>query len=67
MVVGVHTGFVQTAIGLVEKHFAPVEELRLEAEQDPEVDERYVVIEVATGLDAEESLLHYRNYTREWI
>jgi hypothetical protein len=57
----------QTALRLVERAFGPTAQPRVSLEPDPETDEEYLVIDVATNLPVDEAVGRKQEYTRLWV
>jgi hypothetical protein len=58
---------VETAIRLAETHFHPVHELCVGVEEDPEIEDDYLVIDVSVAMGSDEVLRRYDAYTLAWI
>jgi hypothetical protein len=54
------------AIELAKQHFSVVGDPVVRLEQDPEVDERYLVLEIRVKGDESESIRAHRIYNRAW-
>lgn len=54
------------AIELARQHFSVVGDPVVRLEQDPEADERYLVLEVRIKGEQEESIRAHRAYNRAW-
>lgn len=57
----------QTALRIVECAFGPAAQSRVSLEPDPETDEEYLVIDVATNLPVDEAVGRKQEYTRLWV
>lgn len=54
------------AIELARQHFSVVGDPVVRLEQDPEVDERYLVLEIRVKGQEDESICAHRAYNRAW-
>jgi hypothetical protein len=60
------TSDLQLAIALAREVFAPVRSLTVQLEADPEVDESYVVVDVARTLPVRDALARRQEYSTRW-
>lgn len=61
------TAPLESAIRLAETVFAPVNQLRVDVETDPETDDSTVVIGVTVVMGVEEAVRRKREFTRRWV
>jgi hypothetical protein len=61
------TSHLESAIRIAEQAFAPVLGWQISLEADPEIDETYVVIDIAVSATVDEVLQRRREYTRRWV
>ena len=57
----------QTALGLAESHFSPIQNLDVSVDTDPETDEEKLVIDITLAMEIDDVLGRKQAYTRDWI
>ena len=57
----------ERALRLAESTFAAIRQFGIVVEEDPDSDERYIVIDVTVDLDADEVLRRDEAYARAWV
>lgn len=61
------TSYLPTAVNSVEKNFPTMSELKIEAEQDPETEEEWLVLNVTVRGEVDEVLNNYDKYINYWV
>ena len=56
-----------TCISLVSKYFANAQNVDVQWEQDPEIEDNWISVEVTIEDEIDRVLDNYDNYTNEWI
>ncbi len=59
--------YLQTAFDIIYQSFPLIRELRLLQEQDPETDEKWLLIDITVDGEMEEILDSYDDYVRKWV
>lgn len=59
--------YLQPAFDLIESSFSSSEELSLQLEEDPDTEEKWVVLDVSVQGEVEKILDEYQSYTSHWV
>ena len=61
------TGFLKSAVDIINKSFLSIKEMEFIIEQDPEIEEEWLLIDIAVDGTSEELLDAYDKYIEQWI
>lgn len=61
------TGYIKTAIKIIRRSFVSIKEMEFIIEQDPEIDNEWLLIDIKVDGTVEELLTAYDNYIEEWV